>query len=739
MKKSILLMILIIGISFQFLFSNIGYTQSIAVLPVQVSNSIINPNANQTGITQLMINQFLISGIDTIPYDVIKNKLQVYKKINNNTILSDPVIRNKKYLLVTELEKFGQKYILNYKLIHISNGKIIYEGNTSHFSPEIDNITPFFNWKKFNKLNKLELTDPEVFKLTNNVCSQIISIIEQKKYIKTQKKNRQRLEIMFVISSITSAKDEIQSLIDNIDNLVQNIRSRNLQLDVYVSVVDHKNLYSQEYNKFLPFTNDMSKVIKYLEQLTFTRSNQIIDYRESIHSGLNKNIWSSSQKNVKLLFFLTDKPINYQQVTSPTNRSIILPLQIHSSVRKKDFTQNNNLYDLIYNGGFHYQLIDKINMVSSNSIISRDQQKKVNLQDITNIRYFLKQHINSKSIDYAIYNQIKRINNNYYFICQIYDTKNYNLLFNWIEAISNDNPARYINSIGDEIYQFYNSKKINENNIVYNKRIPNIQQLINLAKLKNIHVYTIGFSGINSISKRKLKIASKQLGGDYIPLRYHYTGVLKGNKLAHFVYFNETLYQSTIIDPTFYNPYLYFKNLNDLSLGSPINTVESSMKFLVSQGLLIKKNTLIKNQIHNNLRYTLENVIKNYVDIKTFKYILWFQSGNYRLPIPLDNQQYQKIKSLKGQFYMAINILPTNPYNVKFRENNRLIHKRIYFKLFQNDIKFIPENQKNYLANFLMKSINILNQNPNYYSQKGLSSKHFWYIKGTIEKIHELE
>lgn len=606
---------------------------------------------------------------------------------------------------------------------------------------------------------ELYLNNPLVFSLfntsgeANNLKKKVLRdkktlgekiIFFLKKDELTQKtKKKKQIEIMFVVDSTRSMRDELQTLKNNIRQIVEQIRFQRGDLDIRISITDYKNIYDQYRAKILPFTQDISQVEQYLDKLIKTeRDDPMNDIRYGLNYALTNghssdNDWSVYKDHPKIIFLLTDRPIN--KITSFKKRKnvVILPF-----VREKRWNDSSQLST---QSNIHKILVNKLKLTTNKIILLAKAQQFVQNKRMIKVNHF--QILKSKyNIRYFIKGTIKKENNYNILTVQIYDIKKMKVVFEDQRRFFVSNSVRLMNLVGDKIVSYFDTISLVEKKKISIYKT-NFSNIIKLAKSKSIHVYTIGCSGIDQYTQSRLRRFSQQMGGNYKNLRYKYSAYLSNFQKVHFIYENQMLFKSKKgISKKDEDHLLLTKDLrnltNNISLGHIISTVEKAKQFLLTEGYPIdEKSGFASRKIENNLSLIILETITNYLGSKPSNDRLIVKSGNYDFPVELrqlsqnEQEQLEALMKEDKEIILAAPVSPITSYKVKFIENNRSINKVLFFKFPPNQVIIFSPKKSNLVPFFLKKEISEINQKPYFYRAQGISSKRYWFISGKIKYI----
>ncbi|MEM7336165.1 MAG: vWA domain-containing protein [Chloroflexota bacterium] len=116
------------------------------------------------------------------------------------------------------------------------------------------------------------------------------------------------LDLLFVIDTTASMRDEINELKENIQFIASQVNNLPASLDIQYGMVTYRDIEDAYITRQTPFTNDINAFADALELVTAGGGG---DYPEDLHSalseGLNNMAWRSD-KRIGLIFVVADAP-----------------------------------------------------------------------------------------------------------------------------------------------------------------------------------------------------------------------------------------------------------------------------------------------------------------------------------------------------------------------------------------------------------------------------------------------
>lgn len=120
-----------------------------------------------------------------------------------------------------------------------------------------------------------------------------------------------RVELSFIVDATGSMSDEINFLKDDLLDVIQKVKAKDENLNIYTSSVFYRDSGEDYVVKHSDFTNDVNSTINYIKQQS---ANGGGDYPEAVHSGLDRAInelqWSNTART-RLAFLILDAPPHY--------------------------------------------------------------------------------------------------------------------------------------------------------------------------------------------------------------------------------------------------------------------------------------------------------------------------------------------------------------------------------------------------------------------------------------------
>ncbi len=752
------------------------YGKNIAVyIKVDAFKNKLSNQATEKGLTQTLITQLALplsfeKKIRTFSYEKTQMIFKEIEKQKGDITLENIISYNKTtdysnnkidYIVIGELENFKRFFTLTINIYDLKRKKYILEDQNKVYIPYAKNQQAFFRFSAANA-KELLLTNPKVFKLINPLGENIVKKIQQELKMEEDRRNRNKpkaknsdkvnkkkkqIEIMFVVDSSKSMRDELITLKNKLKEIVEYIKLLRSDIEVRISITDYKSVYQKYRANILPFTQNISKVEEYIDSLVKSeKDDNMNDLRYGLDYGVTKGDWSEYRDHSKIIFFLTDQPV-YRGRTSIAKRKkdniknnlVILPFEVISDSSKLTRTEKQ----------IQQQLIKQLQFAEHGSIIHDQAQRFINqnrnyFQDYKQASGSLKRKFN---VRYLVTGVLHKTDEYYKITVKMLDMKTGNIIING--NIEN----RIENSISALVIPL--SKKIRDNvriNLTTKtKKVrtdffdPGFREVVDKAKSKAIHVYTIGCSGINKNSQPLLRRISQKLDGDYVNLSYRFSYFLTNYKKVNFIYNNQELYQyiqhnnTNEINVSAYD----FRKWKNITLGHQITHVENVKYFLLKEDYpIINSSASQKETIENNLHQIVKSVVKKYIEpSRNYKQIV-VESEGFFIPIQITKLKAKEYRLLRrwavrgDTIIIGTPIIPSAPTKVKFREHDQNTDRVLFFKFHPDQIRIFAPGFSKIIPNFLIKSIKDINLIPYFFKNAGVSDKKYWFIKAKIEKVY---
>ncbi|MDH4129169.1 MAG: VWA domain-containing protein [Spirochaetota bacterium] len=701
-----------------------------------INNLYLKSMLDQKGITQIINTNLALAKFKTTSY---YEASQIAKDLGSDKIKLSDLALNYDYLITGELISYNKFSLLTIKIIDIKNQKIIFEDQNRFFTPYINEISRFFNISHIQIDNNTEIQSHKIFSLVNPLSEKVISLLN-KLEIKTPKniEDVNGVEIMFIIDSTRSMKDEINTLRNKIRSIVEWIRYQKADLNVRISITDFKNVYDSYRANILPFTSSISKVESYLDRLDKSdRDDEINDIYYGLYYGLTHGKWSVYQNYPKIIFLLTDRPIQNEIPLLDRKKIVVLPFKSSLSSWEYNNLQNEKKQAI------HQLLISKLNLSKGKVIPHKLAQQfimesKFAKHNVESLIPVIKRKFNTR---YFVTGTLKKDRKYLVLTTQIFDSRNKKIIKTVQQrTLYSTGPLSIINSSGNEILSFFEKISFIEKGTGIRRQYEsNFKEIIKLAKSKAINIYTIGCSGIDQKSQSILSRVSQLIGGDYYNLEYKLFAYQKDDQKINFIYKNQKLYY-TQNQRLIYSNISHTAHLRELTMGRNIPTVEQVKQFLITEGYPINEESFLTKNMKNNLSKIILNVLKNYIDpsANNFNEVIVKIENYNNFPIQIKNLTKKDLNNLKTwlsekrEIILASPILPSTPYNVAFKENNRQIEKVIFFMFHPSKTKIISPNLLKNIPSYLIKSITEINKDPYIYRANGVSYDAYWFVKGKL-------
>ena len=726
--------ILSLAIFFQLAFlpilsSNIP-TKNILVLPTQ--NNFPPPqNAfYQNAIQSLIITSLSFSKIQIVSPSKSKNISQNLPSQNlpSQKLYSQLIQKKIQFVLFSNLKKYSHFYQLSFLLVNPKTQNIVFKDKHQIPTPNPQNQPLFKNQQIL----------PETFLLINPLLQKLSHALNpnpQNKY--------PNIQLMFVFYLKNSFYHQTLQLKNLLPKIVAYVKSFHQNANVTVSFFQSLPCLSCDQYSIFPFTSDVSKIQASLDPILETYSNpqSSIQYHPSslnqiLAYALKYDQWSSHQNDKKILFLLTNQAKNNQHA----HQLFIMPFQfsnvpqnIQSNLRKKLFSHLAMKKD-------HLSISRPLELFFQNQLSHHSNPNQL-IQIISrlypSVRYFIQLSIKKINEQYILSLNI----NDHWYKQNVFQSK-----ININQKISNFNPSNLkkdllIQKIIQNIESYFFN--VDQSQQQPHSKINNIQTLIQLAKSRQIKIYSINSDEISEKNHRLLKKITHATQGNHQCLSYEYSAYLKNqqNQKVRFIYHNHHLYQSFTKIPlgARINQILS----RSINLKKNLKNVQESQNFLINEKYPVHQNSLTK--IKNNFLKIMQSFIKSgHWNQKTEKHLLLsLKSDGYLLPIKISGwgklEEYQKLKSWIGQnITLSARIFPSLEYLVDYWQNNRWIKKNILFRIEPKSVKIFHSNNQKFVSPYLEKKIREINNSPFFYQKYGLGKQKYWFIQGKIINITKI-
>ena len=708
--------------------------KNILVLPTQ--NNFPPPqNAfYQNAIQSLIITSLSFSKIQIVSPSKSKNISQNLPSQNlpSQKLYPQLVQQGIQFVLFSNLEKYSHFYQLSFLLVNPKTQHIVFKDKHQIPSPNLQNQPLFKNQQIL----------PETFLLINPLLQKLTHALNPNPQNKSP-----NIQLMFVFYLKNSFYHQVLQLKNLLPKIVAYLKSFHQNANVNVSFFQSLPCLSCDQYSIFPFTPDVSKIQSSLEPILETYSNpqSSIQYHPSslyqiLTYALKYDQWSSHQNDKKILFLLTNQVKNpelaHQLFIMPFQFSKV-PQNIQSNLRKKLFShltiKNNHLpisqpSELF----FQNQLSHHSNPTNPNQII------QIISRLYPSVRYFIQVSVKKINEQYILSLNI----NDHWYKQNVFQSKiNINQTISNFHS-SNRKKELLIQKIIQNIESYFFN--LDQSQLQTHSKINNnIQTLIQLAKSRQIKIYSINSDEISEKNHRLLKKITHATQGNHQCLSYEYSAYLKNqqNQKVRFIYHNHHLYQSFTKIPLGARVNQILSR--SINLKKNLKNVQESQNFLINEKYPVHQNSLTK--IKNNFLEIMQSFIKSeHWNQKTEKHLLLsLKSGGYRLPIKISGwgklEEYQKLKSWIGQnITLSARIFPSLEYLVDYWQNNRWIKKNILFRIEPKSVKIFHSNNQQFVSPYLEKKIREINNSPFFYQKYGLGKQKYWFIQGKIINITKI-
>ncbi len=722
-SSTVLLLGLIVNIQTSF-------AKDVIVLPIKSNVRHGKKGVLERAMTQILINQLVLSNIKTLSLKDLqamdKNRLEAIK-------------RRADYVVSGELERYNDYCSLTL-LVTNREGKYSFRKRRKIIVSD----KPFFKSLRSAKKVSIKLNNPQVFSLVNPLAKDLIDFIQSDRQEQTQRDKQ--IELMFVIGSTTSLKDEIRSLKRGMRQIVRKIHSLRPDMTVRIGITDysriHDSLMGKAKDRQSFFTENIMEVEDYLDSLAKSRKQGKGNAMDGLRHALRGGDWSIYKKDPKILFLLTDQSIPKGIGRKTLGQLVIVPFQ--KTFRYRKSISQNDIYKRIVleaPAGIEKSLMSKLIIMDRTLIHSKAQSYFMDKLGSKNQEAILKKIDKQYHVPYIMTGRVDRKRDIFKLTLNLKSRRtNRTILTIQKEAVGYDALLAMIHPIGEQISDF-----IARNRIVNKpeRRVGSqFDDIINLAKSKSVKVYTIGCSGIDLQTQKTLTRVSELMKGSYTNPIYHIMAFLSQNERMSLVYHNQKLYQVKGSNSIKHRVDLQRAGKKDLSQSQTIPRVEEVLQFLLDEGYSIQsENGIDFQKININLSQIITKITEDNINSYQKLDQIIFKSGSFDVPIHFGNltpKEYNRMKrwmARQDEVIIAVKVLPSIAYPVYFQENNRRIQKMLFFQFHPLKIKVFKPKYAKFVPYFLIQSIYKLNVHPFFYSSQGMTSDKYWFIRGRIKSI----
>ncbi len=708
------------------------FAKDVVVLPIKSKVRHGRKGVLERGITQILINQLVLSNIKTLSLKdfqaLAKNRLEAIKKASD-------------YIVSGELERYNAYYSLTLILTNREGNHLFRRKHRIKF-----NGLPFFKLLRSGNKIRIKLNNPQVFSLINPLAKDLIDFIQGSTSKQTQRDKQ--IEIMFVIGSSASLKDEIHSLKKSIREIVRTIHSLRPDITVRMGVTDYSRIHAPLLGKTNGnkvhnfFTENIMAVENYLDNLAKSNKQGKGNIMNGLRHALREGDWSIYKKDPKLLFLLTDRSIPKAFVEKAKGQLIIIPFQ--KTFRYKKSMNQKGMYQRIVleaPAEIEKSLRSQLNIMDKRLIHLKAQNYLLDRLDYKNQEVLLRKIDEQYHVPYIMTGRVDRKRDIFTLTLNLKNQRTHRTVLTIRkQAVGYDALLAMIHPIGDEISDFIGRNRVPGK--LGNPVSPQFDDIINLAKSKSVKVYTIGCSGMDLQSQKTLTRVSELMGGSYTNPLYYIMAFLSQNQRMNLIYQNQKLYQVKESDFIEHRVTLGSVKKRNLSQSQSIQRVEQVLEFLLAEGYSIHpENGIDFEKINTNLAKIITGITKDNIKSHRKFDLVILNSGAFDVPIQFENltqKEYNRMRrwmARQNEVVIAVKVLPSLLYPVYFQENNRRIEKMLSFKLHPLKIKVFKPKYRKFVPNFLIQSIFKLNDNPFFYTSHGMTSNKYWFIRGRIKSV----
>lgn len=211
------------------------------------------------------------------------NRISVNVKQNNSPVINETVILKKNNITIweTKTDNFGNAELWiglfqKESIIDLTDYKLLVNGQ------EVSST--------------LKLFEDGVVSLNLNI---------------SQNNVLNKVELAFIVDATGSMSDELHFLKDDLNDVIQRVKSANTSLDILTSTVFYRDIGDAYVVKQSSFTNNISETINFISQQSASGGG---DFPEAVHTALNEGInnlqWSTNSKT-RIAFLILDAPPHY--------------------------------------------------------------------------------------------------------------------------------------------------------------------------------------------------------------------------------------------------------------------------------------------------------------------------------------------------------------------------------------------------------------------------------------------
>ncbi|HEO66178.1 MAG TPA: VWA domain-containing protein, partial [Spirochaetes bacterium] len=509
------------------------FAKDVVVLPIKSKVRHGKRGVLEKGITQILINQLVLSNIKTL-------SLKDFQALDKNRL--EAIKRASDYIVSGELERYNDYYSLTLILTNREGNHLFRKKHRI----KVQNL-PFFKLLRSNGKIRIKLNNPQIFSLINPLVKDLIGFI-QNSPLKQGQRDKQ-IEIMFVIGSSASLKDEIHSLKKSIREIVRTIHSLRPDITIRMGVMDSSRMSggildkSNGNHSHSFFTENILAVEQYLDRLAKRKGDDNTNIMDGLRHALREGDWSIYKKDPKLLFLLTDRSIPKNVERKATGQLIMIPFQKTFRYRKS-----------ISQDGIHQRIVleapaeiekslrAKLNLMDKRLIHSKAQNYLLDRLDYKNQEALLRKIDEQYHVPYIMTGRVERKRDIFTLTLNLKSQRTHRTVLRIRkQAVGYDALLSMIHPIGNEISEFMARNRVlgkpgNPVNLQF-------EDIINLAKSKSVKVYTIGCSGLDLQTQKTLTRVSELMDGSYTNPLYYIMAFLSQNQRMNLIYQNQKLYQ----------------------------------------------------------------------------------------------------------------------------------------------------------------------------------------------------
>lgn len=560
---------------------------------------------------------------------------------------------------------------------------------------------------------------------------------------------KKQIDIMFIMNSSLSMKDEILTLKQKMKNILEHFHTTNIDSNIRISITDFKSKNAKYRVNHLPFTKNLQSVENYLNNISKEKSNfEHNDLLYGLNYALSKADWSQHLEDKKVIFFLTDNAYHEVKSISHLNNLLVLPFQ---SYMDKSTYQNEiplNKLDTL--------LIEKLKISQSSVQLDHGGHEYIDLYgynpdlEIKTVQALYKKY----HVQHYIQSEIEEKQSGYKLTVRLKNSKNNKTVFTINKVFDDYNYINHvINLVSKDLTRYFSSKTTNRSSYNYEEKHNNynLKDIAEKASKKNIQIFVFGCSGIDKETESLLaaELADRTRGA-YINIQYKYSALLSSQDITHFLFMNRELFQIKAEKMSFFDKGNKdrFNFLKDISLGKEIQTVELSKQYLLAEGFPIDSRFGFKNsKLSNNISILIKEIIDSNQSKKEMAFsTLNVDFGSYNLDIEANLNDTEKLIARglikeDAEVIFAVQVVPTELYSLKqnkiIKNNSYLpITKILKYKFHPVNMKILTPKWMQYIPDFLITSLDEINSNPYYYEDNGFAQNKVWFLKAKIKKIY---